>query len=210
MRNQFKFTIDIKETYIQLSDISVLGIVSNYSDFTFVAKVNRFTKFKFAKNDDFLLWKKNKHLNDRFTAYFYDYAIKYCKIAIVNTKNENNDTFISNWEHFNFIIIVEGRGHKIVAESLLSKIKGIITYGEILKLKEEQVEEQVEEIVQLDIFGNPQTVTKNKPVKQGLGVETLDNFMIAIDDFLINAENFEKKEKEKRKNRKNNERKITD
>lgn len=210
MRNQFKLTIDVKETYIQLSDVSILGIVTNYSDFTFVANVNRTTKFKFARNYNFLLWKKNKKSNDKFIAYFYNYAIKYCKIIIVNTKNENNDIFISNWDHFNFIIIVEGRDHKDVAENLLSKIKGIITYGEILKLKEKQIEEQIEEVVQLDIFGNPQNVTKNKPVKHGIGAETLDNLLIAIDDFLGNAENFEKEEKEKIKNRKKNERKITD
>lgn len=186
MRTKLKLTIDVTSTSLQSSDLSVLGIVANYNNFTFVARVNRFSKFNFYKSCDFALWKKNKKDNDYFTAYHYRYNERHCDLIIVNTKNNNQDTFINNWKDFNYILIVVGRDNKIVSKEVLENIKANINYGKILSLEKETVVESVNKVVQMDIFSETQNVKTVKTTKQGISAETLDNFFIAVEDYLTN------------------------
>ena len=37
----------------------------------------------------------------------------------------------------------------------------------------------------MDMFSQAQCVTTVKTTKQGLGTETLDNFLVAIEDYLV-------------------------
>lgn len=198
---QFKsiFTLNTKEHSVKTTDLSILGVISKYSDFTFVARINRFTQYEFAKKKDFTIWKKNKQCNDMFTTYFYDYKEKKCKIILINTKNSNNDTFINAWSNFNNIIIIEGRDNKQIAEDLLNALKNNkeITFGKILSLEKEttiEAEEEVQQIAQANIFGEATIITPNKPKKPSekyLGKETLDNLLFAIAEYITDKENYE-------------------
>jgi hypothetical protein len=107
-------------------------------------------------------------------------------LIIVNTKNNNQDTFINNWKDFNYILIVVGRDNKIVSKEVLENIKANINYGKILSLEKETVVESVNKVVQMDIFSETQNVKTVKTTKQGISAETLDNFFIAVEDYLTN------------------------
>lgn len=193
MKTKLKFTIDINETSLNSEQVSVLGIVSHYNDFTFVARVNRFSKYKFYKSENFPLWKKTKKENDMFTAYHYNYKDKHCDLVIINTKNENNDTFISNWKNFNYLLIVVGRDNKTVIEEVHNSIKDNITYGEILSLQETTVKKTVNQVMQMDIFSCSQCVQTVKTTKQGISAEILDNFFIGLEDYLTEVSKDKKK-----------------
>jgi hypothetical protein len=192
MRQKTKYIVDVKELLLQQTDISVLGVVSICIDFTFVARVNRFTKYNFYKGEDFALWKKNKKDYDKFTSYYYNYKEKGCRIIIVNTKNANNDTFINNWKDYNNIIIIVGRDNKIVAEEILKNIKKETSIAEILSLEEEYVLETVNSVAQMDMFGQVQNITTSKQKKCGISLENLDNFFIAVEDYLTIVDKYGK------------------
>lgn len=192
MKTKFKLSIESNEVFLQPDEVSVLGIVSVYTNFTFVARVNRFSKYNFYKSDDFEIWKKNKKCNIAFTSYHYNYKEKLSNIIIVNTKNENNETLISDWKNYNYILIVVGRDNKEIIKEVYNSIKENITYGEFLNLEEEIVSETVNQVMQMDMFSEAKCVTTTKTTKQGLGGETLDNLLIAIEDYLIKVNKDEK------------------
>jgi hypothetical protein len=193
MRNKLKLPIDTKDSFIQSSDVSVIGVLSNYYDFTFVARINRFLKYNFYKSKDFSLWKKNKKCNDEFNAYYYNYKEKCCELIIVNTKNTNNDTFISNWKDYNYIIIIVGRDNKSLAEEILKNIKKDVNLANILSLEEVVVLEKVNQVMQMDIFSQVHNIKTTKTKKQGLSLDILEEFFIAIEDYLTNINNDEEK-----------------
>lgn len=185
MKTKLKFSITTTATSIQPHEVSVLGIVSVHTNFTFVARVNRFSKYNFYKSEDFEIWKKIKKSLIGFTAYHYHYKEKLSDIIIVNTKNENNETLINDWKNYNYVVIVFGRDNKDIIKEVHNSIKENITYGEILSLEEETVSETVNQVMQMDMFSQAQCVKTVKTTKQGLGAETLDNFLVAIEDYLV-------------------------
>ena len=109
MKTKLKFSITTTETSIHPYEVSVLGIVSVHTNFTFVARVNRFSKYNFYKSEDFEIWKKIKKSLIGFTAYHYHYKEKLSDIIIVNTKNENNETLNKLLSENNITINYKGR-----------------------------------------------------------------------------------------------------
>lgn len=174
---------------LEKDELSILGIVSEYHDFTFVARINRFTKYKFVKSEDFYIWKDNTKNNDKFTTYYCDYKDKFCKIILINTKNSNNNTLISNWKDFTSIIVIVGKDNKKVAEELLKKLmESEITQGEFLPLETTQT-------VQMDLFGEQLVSSSYKTFTQGnqsLTSETLESLLFSIDNYIADLKNYEK------------------
>ncbi len=189
MKSKTIFTINPTDYACSLEkdDLTILGVVSKSHDFTFVARINRFTKYKFVKSEDFYIWKDNSKNNDKFTTYFYNYKDKSCKIILINVKN-NNNTLISNWKDFTNIIVVIGQENKKVAEEILNKLKeNEITHGEILPL-------ETTKTVQIDLFGE-QTIsnyTSFTQSKYSLSEETLDSFLFSIDNYVSDLETHKK------------------
>ncbi len=190
MKSKTIFTINPTDygCSLEKDDLTILGVVSEYHDFTFVARINRFTKYKFVKSEDFYIWKDNSKNNDKFTSYYYNYKDKSCKIILINVKNNNNNTLISNWKDFTNIIVIVGQENKKVAEEILNKLKeSEITHGEILPLETTQT-------VQIDLFGE-QTIsnyTSFTQSKYSLTEETLDNLLFSIDNYVLDLETHKK------------------
>jgi hypothetical protein len=187
MKHDIKYTIAVNDTSLQKKDVSVLGVVSICVDFVFIARVNRFSKYKFAKSENFSLWKRSKKCNNEFTAYYYDYKEKGCKLIVVNTKNSNNDTLVNDWKDYNNIIIVVGRDNESVAEEIKKNIKKEAKIIDILSIEKEFVVKTVNQVMQMDIFNEVENITTIKQKKQGISLETLDNFLIAVEDYLLNV-----------------------
>ena len=118
--------------------------------------------------------------NGYFIFKTHDHDIAQYIIDSVNSRKRKPE-----WKNYNYIVIVFGRDNKEIIKEVHNSIKENITYGEILSLEEETVSETVNQVMQMDMFSQAQCVTTVKTTKQGLGPETLDNFLVAIEDYLV-------------------------
>ena len=119
--------------------------------------------------------------------YTFDLYSARTSYVVVNTKNSNNDTLVNDWKDYNNIIIVVGRDNESVAEEIKKNIKKEAKIIDILSIEKEFVVKTVNQVMQMDIFNEVENITTIKQKKQGISLETLDNFLIAVEDYLLNV-----------------------
>jgi hypothetical protein len=74
-----------------------------------------------------------------------------------------------------------------VAEEIKKNIKKEAKIIDILSIEKEFVVKTVNQVMQMDIFNEVENITTIKQKKQGISLETLDNFLIAVEDYLLNV-----------------------